>query len=550
MIRTMPKTGLLAALKLVAQLGRAPALWLSGAVALSACSAEAPRAETGRLTMGLVAEVDGVSYRLRDAQFEVAGPATLTIDTEDDPDATAVQRVLASGSYTMALRDGWHLERRLSPELPFETVDATLTSPNPSSFDIAEDETTNVAYVFNAGGATVPIGRGSLNLTIQVAANGPEVTPIATDRDAAQALYSVLVTQANVSRGFYMAAAAEATALEMLSLVDTSGVPELIADPSAELPASVSIECPEGGEISATWSRATATELIDRAADLRVEFDHCLGRQRPEESSWLAEDKGAIRVRVLATPELTLRVSSVRYGEGDTAYERNGQYRSESVPAFRRAYSYEVTGQFTQNPDLQGAFSYAIDGRSREEYFYLFSDEAGEWSLGSTVDSSTASQLLLSGSWDAEIPAQRAMSYHFRSGGLLRESADPWSSSSLSLSFADFGVDFLERGSEGNKSVTMAGVVSVDSTPAGTPPCAQGTYRVTTLESLLDENNDSSGPPEIIQGKLRLNDDVYVTFERKQQLRISRSDSASVVYHGDVSARSALSASLTCPDYF
>lgn len=551
MIGKISRAGMFAGLKLIEQLGRTPVLCLSlsGLVALSACSAEAPPAETGRLTMGLVAEVDGVSYRLRDARFDISGPVALTIDTEDAPDATSVQRALASGSYSLTLRDGWQLERRLTPELPFETVDASLVSPNPTSFSIAEHETTDVAYVFNAAGATVPIGRGSLNLTIQVAGRGPATSPIATDRDAAQAVYSALVTQANVARGFYMAATAEATALEMLDLVDTSGVPELVLEPTAELPAPLTIECPEGGELVASWSRVSAGVVGEAVADLRVEFDHCFGRQRPEESIWITEDEGVIRIRMRASPERTWQVSSVRYGEGDTAYERSGRNRFDMNPEFRNVYSYEVSGTFTQSPTLDGAFSYAIDGRRSEEFFYLFFDESGEH-IGSTRWTATAAQLLVSGSQNVEGPAQRKMEFRFRSGSLVLETVDPWSSSSLSLSFADFALEVLQRNNEGNKSVSMAGLVSVGSTPVGAAPCAEGTYRLTTLEPLLDENRNLTEPPQIVQGKLRLNDDVYATFERKQELRIARGDSAPVVYHNDSSARSALSASLSCADYF
>jgi hypothetical protein len=549
MIRRMLRSGMVAALKLIEPLEPIPALCLCGTLALTACSAEAPRAETGRLTVGLAAEVDGVSYRLRDAQFDIVGPATLSIDTEDDPDATSVQRVLASGGYTLTLRDGWRLERRLSPELPFETVDATLVSPNPTSFGIAEDETANVAYVFSADGATVPIGRGNLNLTIQVAASGPPITPILTDRDAAQAVYSALVTQSNVYWGFQMAATAEGTAMEVLDLVETSGVPELILEPGAELPAPLTIQCPEGGALSATWSRVSPGVLNDAAADLRIEFDRCAGRQRPGEISWIAaEDEGVLRVRVVASPELTLRVSSVRYGEGGAPYVQSGRNRADMILAYRNVYSYEVSGTFTQNPRLAGAFSFTIDGRRSEESFFGSSDEPG--GIDFRRSTATASLLRVSGSRNVENPAQRAMDFRFLSGALVLESAEPGSSSSLSFSFADFSLDVLERNDEGNSSASMTGVVSLDSTPAGAAPCAKGTYRLATLEPLLNVTDGLAGTPENIQGKLRLNDDVYATYERQQELRIVRGENAPVVYSSEVSLRSALSASLSCPDYF
>ena len=143
------------------------------ALALVSCSAprNAGYAE-GTLSMRLSTEVNGVTYRLREALFEVSGAESLTLSSGDSP---SIEQLLTAGDYTVNLSDGWRLER----EFPsgFQTVAAELVSPNPAPFTVVAGQTTDVAYVFETDGTIVSMGEGTLNLRIQVNETGSPVTP-------------------------------------------------------------------------------------------------------------------------------------------------------------------------------------------------------------------------------------------------------------------------------------------------------------------------------------------------------------------------------------
>src|SRR5262245_50935813 len=69
------------------------------------------RAETGTFQMSLTTTTNGHSYRLRQALFHIDGPNTLVLDSDAQPDATALTATLDAGSYTATLQSGWFLER-------------------------------------------------------------------------------------------------------------------------------------------------------------------------------------------------------------------------------------------------------------------------------------------------------------------------------------------------------------------------------------------------------------------------------------------------------
>jgi hypothetical protein len=149
----------------------------------------APSPTVGRLAMRLSTELNGVTYRLREAHFDISGPESATLDGEDAPDANSIQVPLHSGDYTVFLRDGWRMERRTVPDGPFAAVEANLVGPNPLEFAISDGETSAVAYDFEVGGAQVPLGEGDLSLSIHVReASNPQVpctpdcVPLWTDR--------------------------------------------------------------------------------------------------------------------------------------------------------------------------------------------------------------------------------------------------------------------------------------------------------------------------------------------------------------------------------
>jgi hypothetical protein len=148
--------------------------WLAACIAL-ACSGRAsdvPDDSLGTLSMQLSTEVNGVTYRLSGALFDLAGPETAIFDSDDDPELTVISATLARGDYRMLLRQGWQLLRQSSPDAVFEPVEATLVSENPRAFTIEEGETTRVAYVFETNGAVIDLGKGFLEVAVEVVETG------------------------------------------------------------------------------------------------------------------------------------------------------------------------------------------------------------------------------------------------------------------------------------------------------------------------------------------------------------------------------------------
>jgi hypothetical protein len=109
-------------------------------------------------------------------------------------------------------------------------------------------------------------------------------------------------------------------------------------------------------------------------------------------------------------------------------------------------------------------------------------------------------------------------------------------------------VNLEHRDSEGNKSVTLDGVVSVKYPQIADQTCTSGTFRYRTLQPLLD-GTTNSGPgvfPQFSQGKLRINDSASATFLRKQEVEISVGSNSPVSYQSDSAASSALETALNC----
>ena len=144
-------------------------------LALSLVSCSAPKSADyaqGTLSMQLSTDVNGVTYRLREALFDLSGPESLTLSSGDNP---AIEQLLSEGDYSVNLSDGWRLEREF--ESGFQAVAAELVSPNPAHFTVVAGQTTDVAYVFETDGTIVSLGEGTLNLRIQVTERGGPPTP-------------------------------------------------------------------------------------------------------------------------------------------------------------------------------------------------------------------------------------------------------------------------------------------------------------------------------------------------------------------------------------
>lgn len=163
-------------------------LTASAALVVSGCSGaqeiEAP--EMGELGLPLTTEgASGVTYRLRDATFAIhneyyyyygygvgggpsmAGgpndPSTITVSSEDDPDAQSINVSLEEGSYYIELLPGWHFEKD-GPEGP-EEVEATLLSGQTQWVWVSRHSTSWAEYQFGLGGRELWLN-GKLNISI------------------------------------------------------------------------------------------------------------------------------------------------------------------------------------------------------------------------------------------------------------------------------------------------------------------------------------------------------------------------------------------------
>lgn len=119
----------------------------------------------GSLLMPLSTVVNGVAYRLSEAEFAVEGPERHVLSSSS-VSGDVLSQALRTGEYSIELRDGWQLERELAAG--FQEVDAILTSSNPTAFSITNGASTRVAYSFETDGTAVELGLGILNLVITV----------------------------------------------------------------------------------------------------------------------------------------------------------------------------------------------------------------------------------------------------------------------------------------------------------------------------------------------------------------------------------------------
>jgi hypothetical protein len=107
---------------------------------------------------------DGVTYRLRDAEFEVdptsysyypsadAGPRPTSqlVSSETDPDSPSILLSLERGYYYVNLSPGWHVER-VAEDGSATPVEAQLLSSSYTYISIQPHNTTWVSYSFGIG---------------------------------------------------------------------------------------------------------------------------------------------------------------------------------------------------------------------------------------------------------------------------------------------------------------------------------------------------------------------------------------------------------------
>lgn len=133
--------------------------------------------EMGSIQLPLVAQsASGVTYRLRDAAFELDGPTYVTIDTRDEsPEDTSLELDLPVGSYDAHLVDGWRLVR-VESDGSETGVEAHLTSGNPLSFSISAGQISPVVFRFRIGSGDVDFGGAEIGIEVD---DGASCVPVA-----------------------------------------------------------------------------------------------------------------------------------------------------------------------------------------------------------------------------------------------------------------------------------------------------------------------------------------------------------------------------------
>jgi hypothetical protein len=153
------------------------------AALVAACAVD----ETGDLHVSLTGtgRYSGTVYRLRNAELIVSGGgATRVYSTEVDPDRTVITTPLPTGEYTLRVPDGWFLERRQG-DGTFDAVPATMSTPNPQGFAIADHRSTNVTLRFLVGGEEVSLDEGTLTVDLSIDEVDTEIPsgPVASGDD-------------------------------------------------------------------------------------------------------------------------------------------------------------------------------------------------------------------------------------------------------------------------------------------------------------------------------------------------------------------------------
>jgi hypothetical protein len=150
--------------------------------ALAACSVET---DTGSVQVALTGTApSGALYRLRQAELIVTGGGTTrTFSSETDPDLPSISVPLPPGPYSLGMPTGWFLQRRRG-DGAWQRVDATLLTPNPQTFAISEDATTQVTLRFLAEAEEVPLHHGRLDVEVGIEETADLPSPDAAIPDA------------------------------------------------------------------------------------------------------------------------------------------------------------------------------------------------------------------------------------------------------------------------------------------------------------------------------------------------------------------------------
>lgn len=131
---------------------------------ISACGAVQPADDLGDLSLALSTRAGGQTYRLTKAEFVLDGPSTQEFAAEgDDP----IVMTLATGSYTLLLKEGWVLARE--GDTGMTPVAAKLDSQNPAALVIGPGAVTEAMLRFSlSDGTPVEMASGMLNIGVAI----------------------------------------------------------------------------------------------------------------------------------------------------------------------------------------------------------------------------------------------------------------------------------------------------------------------------------------------------------------------------------------------
>ncbi|MGC4090380.1 MAG: hypothetical protein QM756_21380 [Polyangiaceae bacterium] len=145
-------------------------------VACSSSDTGAEKQATGTLSLPLVTNVAGHTYRLS-GQFYVSGPIFSFYDLGGD--APALSLSLPTGNYSAYLYS-WSLNR-LDENGVYVPVRATLTSNYWVNFSIFNQASTSISFQFQTNSETVTVGTGNLSVNFGVTELPPACAPLGDD---------------------------------------------------------------------------------------------------------------------------------------------------------------------------------------------------------------------------------------------------------------------------------------------------------------------------------------------------------------------------------
>ncbi|MDB4974773.1 MAG: regulator of chromosome condensation [Myxococcaceae bacterium] len=145
-------------------------------IGMAGCADESVRSSgddehvTGTLSLPLVAQSGGVTYRLIDAVFAIRGPIFTSVSTSEQTESTPLTKTLPVGQYDTGLAPGWRLQRQTASG--WVTLDARVVN-QPLTFFIRPNETAQVVFRFQTEDSVVDMGTGQLAIDIEVEVVAP-----------------------------------------------------------------------------------------------------------------------------------------------------------------------------------------------------------------------------------------------------------------------------------------------------------------------------------------------------------------------------------------